>query len=87
MSNKLPKKANKRLFLLTLLNDKRVGVDCKDIVDMYTSLIRPVLEYECPVFHAALPRYLQHEIGSVQKRALSTICGLDPYEDNLKKWT
>ena len=75
------KKANKRLFLLTLL--KRAGVDCKDIVDMYTSLIRPVLEYACPVFHAALPKYLQHEIESVQKRALTTICGLDPYEDNL----
>ena len=81
---KIIKKANKRLFLLTLL--KRSGVDQNDLVEMYTSITRPILEYASPVFHAALPKYLQRDIESVQKRALVTIGGLESYEDNLRKF-
>ena len=79
------KKANKRLFLLTLL--KRSGVDPKDLIGIYSSIVRPVLEYACPVFHAGLPKYLQRDIERVQRRALTTIGGFAPYEENLAQFS
>ena len=36
----------------------------------YTTCIRPVLEYECPVFHPSLLQYLSNEMERLQKRAL-----------------
>ena len=36
----------------------------------YTTCIRPVLEYACPVFHNALPQYLSNNLERLQKRAL-----------------
>ena len=37
------------------------------------SVIRPVLEYACPVWHTMLPKYLSDSIEMVQKPALSSI--------------
>ena len=76
------KKANKRLFLLTLL--KRADVSIEDMVTIFTSIIRPVLEYACVVWHSSLPEYLHNDIEGVQKRALIIICGLNSYKRNLE---
>ena len=76
------KKANKRLFLLTLL--KRAEVQLEDMITIYTSIIRPVLEYACVVWHSSLPEYLHNDIEGVQKRALIIACGMDSYDRNLK---
>ena len=76
------KKANKRLFLLTLL--KRADVTTEDMITIYTSIIRPVLEYACVVWHSSLPEYLHNDIEGVQKRALVIICGLNSYKRNLE---
>ena len=44
----------------------------------YTPCIRSILTYEVPVFHCALPLYLQGDLERVEGRALSIICaGLD----------
>ena len=75
------KKANSRLFFLTLL--KNADPPKQDLIDTYTSLIRPLLEYACPVWHTSLPQYLHDDIECVQKRALIIICGYAPYEENL----
>ena len=45
------KKANRRLYALSC------GVPTEDVVRVYCSLVRPILEYACTVF-AALPQYL-----------------------------
>ena len=79
--NEIIKKANTRLFFLTLL--KSAGPPKQDLIDTYVSLVRPVLEYACPVWHTSLPQYLHDDIECVQKRALTIICGYAPYEDNL----
>ena len=50
------KKANKRLYFIILL--KRARVPVMDIIKFYCTTIRPVLEYASPVFHHALPAYL-----------------------------
>ena len=69
--NETIKKANRRLYFLVLL--KRSGVSCKDIVNFYCTVIRPVLEYCSPIFHHSLPDYLSDDLERVQKRALSII--------------
>ena len=64
------KKADKRLFSLRVL--RKAGVQQADLIEIYCSLIRSVLEYAAPVW-ACLPDYLADAIESVQKRALRII--------------
>ena len=47
------KKAGKRLYMLYQL--KRAGSTQKDLVSVYVSVVRPVLEYACPVWHTNCP--------------------------------
>ncbi|KAK2176899.1 hypothetical protein NP493_632g01023 [Ridgeia piscesae] len=59
------KKAGKRLYMLYQL--KRAGITQKDLVSVYVSVMRPVLEYACPVWHTNLPQYLSDNIEVIQK--------------------
>ena len=54
------KKANKRLYFIVLLKRARVPLN------FYCTTIRPVLEYCAPVFHHALPAYLNEDIERIQ---------------------
>ena len=49
-------KARKRVF--TSYQLKRAGIRQCDLLRVYVSVIRPVLEYACPVWHTSLPMYL-----------------------------
>ena len=51
---------------------KRAGITQIDLVSVYVSVVRPVLEYACPVWHTNLPQYLFDSI-EVIKRALKCI--------------
>ena len=53
-------KAGKRLYVLYQL--KRAGIGQKDVLSIYLSVIRPVLEYDCQVWHSSLPKYLCNKI-------------------------
>ena len=64
------KKANKRLYALRAL--KKSGLTITQLVQVYCSIVRSVLEYACPVW-AALPKYLEDAIESVQKTALRIV--------------
>ena len=66
---KIVKKAGKRLYVLRLL--KRA--DTKALSTVYITVIRPVLEYACQVWHFNMPEYLSDDIERVQKRALRII--------------
>ena len=59
------KKASKRLYMLYQL--KRAGITQKDRVSVYVSVVRPVLEYVCPVRQTNLPQYLSDNIVVIQK--------------------
>ncbi len=74
-------KASKRLYMLYQV--KRAGSDQKDLLKIYLSVIRPVLEYACPVWHPHLPKYLCDTIECIQKRALRCIYPGRLYEDLL----
>ena len=52
------------------------------LVQLYCSIVRSVLEYACPVW-AVLPKYLDDAIESVQKRALPIVLPNCPYDNAL----
>ena len=41
---------------------KRAGISQLDLVRVYISVVRPVLEYACPVWHTNLHKYLSDSI-------------------------
>ena len=41
------------------------------------------MDYEVPVFHYSLPKYLMPELERVQKRAMSIICPGHSYHEAL----
>ena len=49
---------------------KRAGITQKDMVSVYVSVVTPVLEYACPVWHTNLPQGLSDNIEVIQKIAL-----------------
>ena len=75
------KKSSRRLYALRKL--KKSGVASSDILLVYCTIIRSILEYASVVF-ANLPQSLGNDLEKVQKRALSTIYPNCSYEDALK---
>ena len=64
------KKASKRLYALRLL--KRSSIPAGKLVRVYTTCVRPILEFSCEVWHYSLAQYLSDEIESIQRRATCT---------------
>ena len=75
-------KASKRLHILRVL--RRRGVESNDLLNIYTALIRSLLEYCCVVWHHALPSYLSPELEHIQKRALKIIFPAFSYSEALQ---
>ena len=48
-------KASKILSMLYQL--KRAGISQRDMVNIYISIVRPVLKYACPVWSTSIPQY------------------------------
>ena len=67
-------KANPRLYFLKLL--KRSGADIPDLLLYYNSVIVPVTEYCCPVWHTSLTMEQSNQLELIQKRAFSVIFGM-----------
>jgi len=64
-------KCAQRLYLLVLL--RRAGVKNQDILRIYTSMVRSVLEYACQVWHTSLTKGQADQLESVQRRALRLV--------------
>ena len=62
-------KASKRLHILRVF----CSVTAADLISIYVSLIRSILEYSCIVWHYSLPSYLSEQLERVQKRAFGII--------------
>ena len=58
-------KAAKRLWFLKKL--KRAGVSQEDLVYYYQAVIRPVLEYACPVWHSSITSQQSKSLDSIQR--------------------
>ena len=63
---------------------KRAGINQIDLVSIYVYVIRPVVEYACPVWQTNLPKYFSDNIEIIQKRCLKIIFPGFTYEDILQ---
>ena len=77
------KKAARRLYFLVQM--KWSNIPEEDIIAYYHTCIHPVIDYACPLFHHALPSYLQQGLERIQKRALAIMYPGLTYGDALAK--
>ena len=63
----------------------RAGVSQNDILCVYCSIIRSVLEYACPGWHPGLSKKLSKDIERVQKRCLKLLFPSLSYSESLVK--
>ena len=63
----------------------RADVHTSDIVCAYTSIIRSVLEYACPVWHPGLTKQMYEDSKCVQKRCLKLLFPALSYTESLRK--
>ena len=73
------KKAGKRLYMLRVL--KRANADTNTLITVYTTIIRPVLEYACQVWHFNIQEYLSEDIEQIQRRAFRILFPLMSYRE------
>jgi len=74
-------KVASRLYFLKQL--KCTGASLSDLLCFYTTVVRPVLEYACPVWHSSLTVAQSDMLESLQKRALRIIYCSDNYTINM----
>ena len=74
------KTASKMHFLKII---RREGISQADALCFYMTVIRPVLEYACPVWHSMLTKKLSSTIESQQIRAMRIIYGDVQYDEVL----
>ena len=72
-------KASKRLFAICQMIRSRIPVT--DIIEVYCSVIRSILEYASPVWHSGLTQAQSDEIENIQKRCLRIIFPALSYSD------
>ena len=59
----------------TLRNLKRNGFNTEELVRVYKTILRPVVEYGCPVFHSSLTDAQDERLERLQDHALKCIFG------------
>ena len=74
-------KASKRIFCISQLIRARVSES--DIVIIYSSIVRSILEYCCEVWHAGLSSRQSRDIERIQKRCLRIIFPQQTYTEAL----
>ena len=79
----LLRKVAKRMYCINYL--VRAGVPTCDVVCVYTSIIRSVLEYACPVWHPGLTKTLSKDTERVQRRCLKLLFPAFSYAESLSK--
>ena len=75
-----------RARLWTLRHLKRSGMSTSDLLFIYSSIIRPVIDFASNTYHSMLSAGLSYSLECLQKRALKIIYGaVHSYEVLLKK--
>lgn len=84
-ANDIIVRGSKALYMLHVM--KRYNPPQEQLLKVYTTYIRPLLEYCAPVFHAGLTASQAQQIERVQKRALKIIYGYNyTYGDLLRNF-
>ena len=81
-TEKIIKKAAKRLFLLKII--KSYGASTDDMKRFYVAVIRPTLECGAQVWNGSITKDQSNEIERIQKRALKIIYKEDDYDKVLR---
>ena len=71
------------IALYFLKQSRRADVPTRDLLHFYTTVVRPVLEYACPVWHSGLTAAHCELLESVQKRAIRIIYPDTDYRTSL----
>ena len=71
-------KASKRLHYLSLL--RRSSVRHAELLLYYKTIVRPIIEYACPVWQSALTEEHRQRLEAIQRRALRIISGSADYD-------
>ena len=77
------KEGSKRLYAIRVL--KKCRLTDRQLILVYCSIIRSVLEYASPAWAGLTQYFISDHIESVQNRALKNIFPPVCYEDALKK--
>jgi hypothetical protein len=78
----LGKVAKRFYFLIQLVH---AGVRDSDMITIFCSIVRSVLEYACPVWHPGLTKSQSKKLERVQKRFLKLLFPSVDYETALQK--
>jgi len=76
-------KVSRRLYFLRLLY--HAGTCRADITQVYTSIVRSVLEYACELWHPGITVAHSHSLEHIQERALAISYPDLEYQEALKK--
>jgi len=68
-------RAAQRLHVVQQL--KRAAMSSDDLLYYYQSVVRPVIEYACVVWHTSLTQEQTKQLESIQKRAMKIIFGIN----------
>ena len=71
-------KASKRLHYLSLL--RRSSVCHAELLLFYKTMVRPILEYACPVWQSGLTEQHRQRLEAIQRRAFRIISGSTDYD-------
>ena len=80
-TNALLAKSAPRIYYLKQL--RRSGMEDVDLLVFYKAIIRPVLEYACPVWHPGLTKAQSDIIEGIQRRSLRIIYPSLSYQEAL----
>ncbi len=75
-------KAASRIYFLCML--KHASVPPEDLVEVYVTIVRPVVEYACELWHPGVNMGQTRALESIQKRALHVIFPNLSYTEALK---
>ena len=64
-------KSSQRLYFIILL--KRAGIDPYHLINIYTSIVRSILEYACQVWYTSLTKKQTKQIEYIHRRAMRVI--------------
>ena len=67
------KRASRRFYLLYML--RGFGAPVEDLLAVYQTYIRPLVEYASPVWHPAITQEQSRQIEMIQKRSCRLILG------------
>ena len=83
--NEICSRASKKLWVLVRF--KLLGGTTAQLLAVYITRIRSILEFACPVFHSGLTKDQSQQIELVQKKSLAVILGkgYQCYESALKQ--